>query len=145
MSTEFDDLVKDDEEDSKEHEPKKSTDETGESSNSQSSIDPLKSETQHQDVNSQSVENQAEKIADSTPMSWDREQFAMFFKETDVFGYEDLMHDAEGQLKRSHRVRNTKRYELDQAFIDLVLERVNPEEIAAQVIENRGFKPEDNG
>lgn len=144
MSTEFDDLVKDDEEDSKDHEPKKSTDKSGTTANSHSSTGQPESEIQHPDVNSQSAENQAEKIADSTPMSWDREQFAMFFKEADVFGYEDLMHDAEGQLKRSHRVRNTKRYELDQAFIDLVLKRVNPEEIAAQVIENRGFKPENN-
>lgn len=90
---------------------------------------------------SQSVQNQIDKIADSNPTSWDREQFAMFFKETEVFGYEDLMYDAKGHLKRGYNLRNDKRYEIDQAFIELALERVSPEEVAARLIENRGFEP----
>lgn len=94
-----------------------------------------------QEVETDAAQDQADKIADSRPPSWDREQFAMFFKESEVFGYEDQMHDAKGHLKHQYNVRNDKRYEIDQAFIELALERVRPEEIAVRLIENRGFEP----
>jgi hypothetical protein len=138
--SEFDDLVEDDEEESTEgHSPKKPQGGSNGQETPQPSSKRGESGSETSDAEDGSVENQSKKISDSTPMGWEREQFAMFFQEDDVFGYEDIIYDAEGCLKRQHRVRNSKRYELDQAFIDLVLDRVSSEEIADQVIKNRGF------
>lgn len=137
--SEFDDFVSQDKTGGKEHQPKKPKNQSGSHEESQQISAPPNSKRERMDAESYSVQNQTNEIADSSPMSWDREQFAMFFKEEEVFGYEDLMHDARGHLKREN-VRNDKRYEIDQAFIELALERVSSEEVAARLIENRGFE-----
>lgn len=146
--SEFDDFVDDSEDGGTKHQPKMPKSQNQSQSGShepQQSSTPSKSTAQ--DVDTEPVDTdpdpkvQTEAIADSHPTSWDREQFAMFFKEREVFEYEDQMHDAKGHLKRGYNVRNDKRYEIDQAFIELALERVSPEEIAARLIENRGFEP----
>lgn len=137
--SEFDEFVDNDEEEGDSHTPKKPRSGSEEQNIPQPSSQTEVSDQQTGEKTTSSVENQSEKISDSTPMGWDRKQFAMFFKEDDVFDYEDLIYEAEGHLKRQYRVRNTTRYELDQAFIDLIIDRVNPDEIADQVIENRGF------
>lgn len=139
--SEFDDFVNKDEEEGEKHQPKKPKSQSESQEEVQQTSERSELETEEIDVESQSVQNQSEDITNSNPTSWDREQFAMFFKEGEVFGYEDLMHEAKGHLKRGYNVRNDKRYELDQAFIDLALERVSPEEVAARLIENRGFEP----
>lgn len=139
--SEFDDFVDEDEDGEKKHQPKISKSHSGSHETSQQVSSPPKSTVHDVDTETSSLQNQTKEIADSHPMSWDREQFAMFFKETEVFEYEDLMHDAKGHLKRGYNVRNDKRYEIDQAFIELALERVSPEELAERLIENRGFEP----
>lgn len=139
--SEFDDFVDKDEKGRENHQPKKPKSQSGNQEEPQQTPVPSKSKTQNEDTGSHPVQNQTNEIADSNPTSWDREQFAMFFKEEEVFGYEDLMHEAKGHLKRGYNVRNDKRYEIDQAFIELALERVNSEEVAARLIENRGFEP----
>ncbi|WP_435079981.1 hypothetical protein [Halococcus sp. AFM35] len=136
---EFDEFVDLDGEEGESHTPKKPRDDSKDQDTSQLSSQTGVSEQQISEETTPSIENQPEKISNSTPMGWDREQFAMFFKEDDVFEYENLIYDAEGRLKRQYRIRNSKRYELDQAFIDLIMDRVDPDEIADQVIENRGF------
>jgi hypothetical protein len=137
--SEFDDFVSENENDENKHQPKKSKNQSGSREEPQQTSAPSRSNRETMDAGTQSVQNQTNEIADSYPMSWDREQFAMFFKEEEVFGYEDLLHDAKGHLKREN-VRNDKRYELDQAFIELALEQVSPEEVATRLIENRGFE-----
>ncbi|GAA0477648.1 hypothetical protein MUK72_14735 (plasmid) [Halococcus dombrowskii] len=136
---EFDEFVDLDGEEGGSHTPKKPRDDSKDQDTPQPSSQAGVSEQQSSEEATSPIENQTEKISDSTPMGWDREQFAMFFKEDDVFEYENLIYDAEGRLKRQYRVRNSKRYELDQAFIDLIMDRVDPDEVADQVIENRGF------
>ncbi|WP_129116018.1 hypothetical protein [Halegenticoccus tardaugens] len=139
--SEFDDFIDDETTESKTHQPKKPKSNSATQEEPQKQSLPSNTEAQNTDRGLQSVQNQTEEIANSIPTSWDREQFAMFFKESEVFRYEDLMHDAEGHLKRGYNVRNDRRYEIDQAFIDLALERVTPEEVAARVVENRGYDP----
>lgn len=138
--SDFDDFVSEDEDGDKKHQPKKLKNQAGSHEESQQSTASSTSNRERRVTESHAVQDQTNEIADSYPMSWDREQFAMFFKEKEVFGYEDMMHDAKGHLKREH-VRNDKRYEIDQAFIELALERVSPDEVAARLIENRGFEP----
>lgn len=138
--SDFDDFVSEDENGGEKHQPKKPKNQSGSHEEPQQTAAPSRSNREQRDAGSHAVQDQTNEIADSYPMSWEREQFAMFFKEEEVFGYEDLMHDAKGHLKREH-VRNDKRYEIDQAFIELALERVSPEEVAARLIENRGFEP----
>lgn len=121
------------------HQPKTSKEQAKGYEESHQTSEPSKAALQ--EVETDTAQDQDDKIADSRPPSWDREQFAMFFKESEVFDYEDQMHDAKGHLKHEYNVRNDKRYEIDQAFIELALERVDPEEVAVRLIESRGFEP----
>lgn len=137
--SEFDDFVTQDEKEEKRHQPKKSKRESEISAVDEKESQASKTEMSGMVGEPEATQDQKTEIANSNSKTWNREQFAMFFKEAEVFGYEDLMYDAKGDLKREYNVRNNKRYEIDQAFIELALERISSEDLAKRLIENRGF------
>ncbi|RRJ31432.1 hypothetical protein [Halocatena pleomorpha] len=143
--SDFDEFVDEDGETSAGHQPKAPKGRSNKSKDASVSPDGPMDTSQTVDVEQNDSRDESETIADSRPLSWEREQFAMFLQQSEVYGYEDLMHDAKGQLKHNYNVRNDKRYEIDQAFIELALERIHPGDIAVRLIENRGIEPQKNG
>lgn len=134
--SEFDDFVTEEDESEPVHEPKKAASET--KSADQSPVQQESPVTETERTNTAKTDA----IEESTPGNWDREQFAMFFRESTVYEYEDHMYETEGELKREYSVRNSTRYELDQAFVELALERIDPDDVSERVLENRGLELE---
>lgn len=54
---------------------------------------------------------------------------------------DDLKYEAEIELRRGYDVRNIEGRELDTALIQLALEQCSADEIAREVVRNRGFDP----
>lgn len=54
---------------------------------------------------------------------------------------EDAKYYAEGELREEFGVRNVETREFDEAIMQLVLEELDPDDIAEKVVEIRGFDP----
>jgi hypothetical protein len=54
---------------------------------------------------------------------------------------DDLQHEVEGHLRRAYSVRNSEVREIHEAAVRTLLEQASPEQIAALVIERRGYSP----
>lgn len=81
-----------------------------------------------------------EKSEPGFPFS-DCDQVQLYLRTATDNRLDDLKHDVSGHLRRAYGVRNVENRELDDAIVTALVEQLSPEQIAAIVIENRGYSP----
>lgn len=94
-------------------------------------------------IDNESEESDGRPIEKSVPgFDWDDStQTPMYLKEDTEKDIDDFKYDVEGHLRRAYDVRNVETRELDTALLRAVLEHLSPEQVAAIIIEERGYAP----
>lgn len=87
-------------------------------------------------------EQPATVVSDSTPAFPYTEvtQRPVYAREQTWNRVEDLKYYADGVLREESGVRNAETREFDEALAELISEKLSPEELAAKVVQLRGFE-----
>lgn len=68
-------------------------------------------------------------------------QKAVYLKKDTEKEIDDFKYDVEGHLRRAYDVRKVAGREMDTAIMNAVVNQLSPEQVAALIVEERGYSP----